>query len=207
MTATELDPIHMLADPGRERDGRPGATFLAGRPTSNAAPGDTTDTEIQPDTDQPGTEPSTCMTCGACCASYRVAFHWAETEAFLGGSTPAELTERIDLHRVAMRTIQSPGTPRCVALTGQIGQQVSCSIYGQRPSPCRELDPVWLPSGVTPSDQCNRARRRHGLEPLRLLALDNLPKLVSIAPSFNDKNVIDDGLIDLEPSDTPPPVA
>ena len=31
--------------------------------------------------------------------------------------------------------------PRCIALTGEIGQQVGCSIYADRPSPCHEFNP------------------------------------------------------------------
>lgn len=45
--------------------------------------------------------------------------------------------------------------PRCAALIGVIGRQVSCAIYEWRPAPCHELQPG--------SDACNRARQRHGL--------------------------------------------
>jgi uncharacterized protein len=55
--------------------------------------------------------------------------------------------------------------PRCVALDGQIGGAIRCAIYAQRPSPCRELRPAW--EDGTPSPQCDRARQRHGLPPLR----------------------------------------
>ena len=48
--------------------------------------------------------------------------------------------------------------PRCVALVGDIGQSVNCSIYDGRPSPCREFD--------TEHAACNRARQRCGLAPL-----------------------------------------
>jgi hypothetical protein len=44
---------------------------------------------------------------------------------------------------------------RCAALTGKLGQKVSCGIYEWRPSPCREFEEG--------SDACNLARRRHGL--------------------------------------------
>lgn len=105
-----------------------------------------------------------CLSCGACCASYRVAFHWAETEPALGGATPAGLTEPLDPHRVVMRgTYAEP--LRCTALTGTIGEAAACSIYPQRPSPCRDLGAAW--EHGRPSPQCNRARLRHGLAPLR----------------------------------------
>lgn len=108
-----------------------------------------------------------CQRCGACCASFVVAFHWSETEidASTGAlAVPAALTEPIDPHRLAMR-----GTfhraPRCVALHGDVGRHASCTIYPQRPSPCRTLQPAW--EFGAPSPQCDRARARHGLAPLR----------------------------------------
>ena len=104
-----------------------------------------------------------CLDCGACCAYYRVSFHWSEAERFLGGATPAELTTKLSPHRVAMRGTQSK-SPRCVALDGQIGKAVSCSIYSQRPSPCREFEASWV-NGMH-SERCDQARAAHGLPPL-----------------------------------------
>jgi len=104
-----------------------------------------------------------CLTCGACCAYFRVAFHWMEADAALGGTTPAELTERLDAHRLVMRGTQAY-TPRCIALAGRVGESASCSIYAQRPSPCRDLKPAW--EDGEPSPQCDRARIAHGLAPL-----------------------------------------
>jgi Fe-S-cluster containining protein len=48
--------------------------------------------------------------------------------------------------------------PRCVALAGEVGVEVHCTIYDVRPSPCREFDTV--------HDACNQARKRLGLGPL-----------------------------------------
>lgn len=104
-----------------------------------------------------------CLTCGACCAYFRVAFHWSESDRFLGGQTPPELTESLDPHRVVMRGTQAPA-PRCVALQGEVGQAAHCGIYALRPSPCRELIPAW--ENGEPSPQCDRARAAHGLPPL-----------------------------------------
>jgi Fe-S-cluster containining protein len=107
--------------------------------------------------------PNPCLSCGACCACYRVSFHWWETERFLGGATPAGLTVKVTEHRVAMAgTDRRP--PRCVALEGQIGEAVHCSIYAQRPSPCREFKPSWADG--TRSERCDKARAAHGLPPL-----------------------------------------
>lgn len=104
-----------------------------------------------------------CITCGACCAHFRVSFHWSEAERFLGGETPPELTTQVAPHRLAMRgTTGRP--PRCVALEGEIGADVRCRIYAQRPSPCREFEASWV-NGVH-SERCDAARAAHGLPPL-----------------------------------------
>jgi Fe-S-cluster containining protein len=104
-----------------------------------------------------------CVSCGACCAHFRVAFHWSEAEPFLGGTVPVELTEAFDPHRLVMRGTQARA-PYCQALDGVIGTAVACRIYAQRPSPCRDLQPAW--EFGEPSPQCDRARAAHGLPPL-----------------------------------------
>ena len=85
-----------------------------------------------------------CMSCGACCAYFRVSFYWAEADD-AGGSVPAQLTE--------------PVTPflRCMRGT-------NCRIYEQRPSPCREF----MMSGENDeaNEACDRARAYYGLPPL-----------------------------------------
>ena len=86
--------------------------------------------------------PNPCLTCGACCAYYRVSFHWSESERFLGGRTPPRLTAQISPHRVAMLGAERM-PPRCLALEGEIGKAVSCSVYALRPSPCREFAASW----------------------------------------------------------------
>jgi Fe-S-cluster containining protein len=104
-----------------------------------------------------------CLSCGACCAHFRVAFHWSEAESFLGGVVPVTLTEQLDPHRVVMRGTQC-STPRCVALEGEVGDAVSCRIYAQRPSVCREVTPSWE-SGQA-NAQCDKARIAYALLPL-----------------------------------------
>ena len=107
--------------------------------------------------------PHPCLSCGACCAAFRVSLHWSEADAALGGAVPGELTEAVDPHRLAMRGTWAR-QPRCIALRGEVGAGTSCAIYAQRPSPCRELHAAWE-SGA-PSPQCDRARTVHGLPPL-----------------------------------------
>ena len=92
-----------------------------------------------------------CLRCGACCATYRVSFYWAEAEQH---GLPDSLIEKVSPWHACMAGTGQP-EPRCHALAGVIGQSVSCRVYSQRPSPCRELQPG--------EDKCNRARARHGL--------------------------------------------
>jgi Fe-S-cluster containining protein len=95
-----------------------------------------------------------CTACGACCAAYRVDFHRLDLDTAPGGAVPAGLTFPLTANLVRLRgTDDFP--PRCIALEGEIGQTVRCTIYAQRPGPCQELE--------AGSDACNRARRRHGL--------------------------------------------
>ena len=108
-----------------------------------------------------------CTRCGACCAAFRVDFHRSELAraapgGVLGG-VPAALTVPLTATLVRMRgTDEAP--PRCVALAGEIGGAVRCTIYGGRPSPCRDFAP-YAPLGIG-DDACARARARHGLAPL-----------------------------------------
>lgn len=104
-----------------------------------------------------------CLRCGACCACFRVAFHWMEADFRYGGTVSSALTEKWDAHRVAMRGTQAY-RPRCVALKGIIGENVRCEIYLQRPSVCRDVQASWEFGAV--SQQCDKARRAHGLSPL-----------------------------------------
>jgi Fe-S-cluster containining protein len=76
---------------------------------------------------------------------------------------PAEFTEKLDPHRLAMRGTQAY-QPRCVALEGKVGVAARCSIYPQRSSVCREVIPAW--ESGEPSPQCDKARIKHGLPPL-----------------------------------------
>lgn len=103
-----------------------------------------------------------CASCGACCGAFRVDFHPVELAGSAyawGEGVPREMTVPVTAQLVRMAgTDASP--PRCIALTGEIGVAVACSIYEGRPSPCREFD--------IEHDACARARKRHGLAPLEL---------------------------------------
>jgi Fe-S-cluster containining protein len=104
-----------------------------------------------------------CLRCGVCCTQYRVAFHWSEAEPSLGGVVPAELTEKLDPHRLVMRGTQA-SKPHCIALRGELGKSAYCGIYERRPSVCREVEPSWEFGRASP--QCDKARQAFGLPPL-----------------------------------------
>lgn len=92
---------------------------------------------------------------------------------------PDVLTEQIHLHRVCMKGTNQKD-PRCVALLGTVGEQVRCTIYENRPSPCREFS---CNGEVTEYNEgCDKARARFGLPPLALPghpAFDDDPPQIS----------------------------
>lgn len=91
-----------------------------------------------------------CQACGACCVHFRVSFYWGEADDAPGGIVPAQLTDAVSPHLRCMKgTASKPA--RCVALEGEVGKGVSCSIYPQRPSTCREF-------GVLEADGSPNAR-------------------------------------------------
>lgn len=106
-----------------------------------------------------------CLSCGACCSAFRISFYWAETTACDGGQVPDDLTQQMTPYRSCMKGT-SQSNPRCIALAGQVGQHVGCTIYPQRPSPCREFH-VFDEHG-TLNPRCNQAREKHGLPPLEV---------------------------------------
>ncbi len=102
-----------------------------------------------------------CQNCGACCTNFRVSFYWAETDEAAGGLVPVALTEHVSPH---LRCMTGTNTKplRCIALEGDVGKQVSCSIYPLRSSTCREFD-VFEPDG-TPNPRCTSLRIGIGLD-------------------------------------------
>ena len=98
-----------------------------------------------------------CQRCGACCAYFRVSFYWAEGDDAPGGGVPVGLTETLTPH---LRNMQGTNAkqPRCIALDGEIGQTVACTIYPVRPSSCHDVN--------LGDEKCLRARAKHGLPPI-----------------------------------------
>jgi len=131
-----------------------------------------------------------CMTCGACCAHFRVSFYWAEADD-AGGVVPVELTEPLGLMMRNMRGTNAR-EPRCVALQGEPGGCVSCDIYAQRPSPCREFA-MSGEDGVY-NEACDRARARYGLPPLFYRSLPYMAEgvLISLAGAASGDGSVGD---------------
>ncbi len=136
-----------------------------------------------------------CLTCGACCTQYRVAFHWLESDSVTPGGVPAAMSEPLDAHRLCMRgTYAAP--IRCVALDAQIGTYSRCSIHANRPSVCREVDASWEYGVASP--QCDKARIAHGMAPLSPADWPAVP-----VPNRDDGPANDDPGIDHDHDDDP----
>lgn len=115
-----------------------------------------------------------CLSCGACCAHFRVSFYSGEIAGPTGGTVPAELVTQVAPLRACMQGTEQGG--RCIALRGNVGQDgIQCSIYSQRPSPCRDF-PVWYPDG-SPNPDCQRLRHAHGLAVLEHRQVRPIPQL------------------------------
>jgi uncharacterized protein len=109
-----------------------------------------------------GSDP--CTRCGACCAAFRVDFHPACLASRDADGVPDALTLPLTAQLVRMRGTDL-AEPRCVALAGEVGVAVHCTIYARRPPPCRDFAP-YAPLGIGDTG-CERARRRHGLPSLQ----------------------------------------
>lgn len=89
-----------------------------------------------------------CLSCGACCA-----FKW---------SWPIFKRDRSDASKIP-KEMQREDYPlmktennRCIALKGIVGSCVSCSIYFDRPSACRQFTPN--------SELCIEARKKFNIK-------------------------------------------
>ena len=106
-----------------------------------------------------------CVSCGACCAYYRVSFYCGELSDGSGGWVPTELASKVNDVMACMKGTERGGG-RCLALQGQLGQPgIRCSIYANRPSTCREFV-TWLADG-SPNPDCLDMRARIGLPALQ----------------------------------------
>jgi Fe-S-cluster containining protein len=126
------------------------------------------------------TRENPCLTCGACCAFFRVSFYWGETTDSPEGTVPAHLTEDIAPFYRAMKG-SNHQHPRCIAVEGDIGQSSHCSIYEKRPTACRTFAVDFVDGQVIASpedfERCSQARAHYNLPPIQVdvwLATDSL---------------------------------
>ena len=106
-----------------------------------------------------------CLSCGACCAHFRVAFYWREAEVDGIWKVPIKLTVDLDSTYRCMKGTEVKHQNKCIALTGRIGRDAHCTIYQNRPTPCRNFMASYEDGKHHP--RCDEARKSHGLRPLR----------------------------------------
>lgn len=101
-----------------------------------------------------------CLDCGGCCSSFRVSFYHGEIAGMPFGLVPEDLVEKLSASRACMKGTNQK-QPHCIALSGTPGVQTACTIYTQRPSPCREFN-AWEENGM-PNERCQKLRAGLGL--------------------------------------------
>ncbi len=110
-------------------------------------------------------ESNPCTSCGACCCYFRVEFYWREAEKESDHPVPVQLTADLNSFKRCMKgTLEKSGN-RCIALGGKIGKTVGCTVYSNRPSPCRKFQASYADG--KPNKRCDEARAAHGLKPLQ----------------------------------------
>ena len=105
-------------------------------------------------------EHSICNDCGACCKHFRVSFYQGELDTFPGGRVPAELTQPVTPFLVCMNGTEkgnNNGQGRCTALQNNN----RCSIYEDRPSPCREYAAYTEDGSLNP--KCVQLRMQYNI--------------------------------------------
>lgn len=104
-----------------------------------------------------------CLDCGACCQFFKVTFKKKESSEN-GGQVPKEYIEIYDASRMNMiGRGKFNDKVFCKSLTGEIGKQVFCTIYENRPSVCREFEVIFKDGTQNP--RCAQARKSAGLKP------------------------------------------
>ena len=90
---------------------------------------------------------SPCQRCGACCAYDK---NWPRFSLEAEEDIALIPEALVALDKSGMRCVEN----RCLALSGEVGKQVSCTIYGLRPDVCRTCMPG--------DPECNTAREHYG---------------------------------------------
>jgi Fe-S-cluster containining protein len=108
---------------------------------------------------------SPCEQCGACCSFFLVSVLADEINDIEGGFVPLAMTGCTSTNEHYMMGTET-NTPRCCALQGFVGAEVSCSIYENRPSGCRKFLRAWANGqDATGNFLCDKARAAFGLQP------------------------------------------
>lgn len=81
-----------------------------------------------------------------------------------GGFVPADMTEKLTRHLRCMKG-SSQVPRRCMALSGTVGVRVGCTIYENRPTPCRAF-PSYL-EDCTPNPNATNFARPLACRPCR----------------------------------------
>lgn len=100
-----------------------------------------------------------CLQCGACCAFFRVSFHWSETLLESHG-VPVGLTQELSPYVNAMLGTDQLN-PICISLRGVVGESTNCGIYEHRPNCCR-IFKASFENGER-NISCEEARKSKGL--------------------------------------------
>jgi len=88
-----------------------------------------------------------CQKCGACCVNPQDS-KWIEVTASDAKNINPFLLQNGDIEPYAMKQTDSG---RCIAFIGKVGGDCGCSIYSNRPSICKAVQPY--------DDICNRLRQ------------------------------------------------
>jgi Fe-S-cluster containining protein len=109
-----------------------------------------------------------CFECGQCCQKLRVSFYHGEVLRDQGGeligAVPPDLVTQITPHMVCMKGTET-GKQGCIALHHDDQQGYRCTIYEQRPSPCREFNTLNDDGSINPL--CDKLRKAVGLTGVR----------------------------------------
>lgn len=121
-----------------------------------------------------------CQTCGACCAIFRVSFLKNELSKDHAYSVPEDAVIDSSQKIVTLKGTDKQGRPACEQLIGRIGKKVGCQIYKNRPSPCRAFKASFEEGEH--NIRCDKARRAHGLKPLKRTDWVNYQKILEEVP-------------------------
>ncbi len=122
-----------------------------------------------------------CLTCGACCAHFRVSF--SKQELHNQTKVPVDQVEDLGAGLVAMKGTNKKHGPSCECLQGRVGVKVSCGIYQNRPSPCRKFEASY--ERGFKNYKCDEARAKHGMMPL---TKNDFPKISEVSVAINKTN-------------------